>query len=315
MTFATLQLFFISAKSTDKAGLKTKPLFFDCIDQAILAKKKETIFERPIIKFRKVSKRLVSILRTFKPGKKENIRSELLRNPIYRLLICQVIFWIYFNYLIYFRLVSKGHTSKINTGFFEKYRCFYNTHLSCHPHIPYIWTKVIHFSGTFWILMVMLQIKYGLPKWNTNMIDFNLANKLKFYAKNFTPFIRELYVIVNFAANKTSLTVMHWLTINDVVFVMKNAKFRQVSIEKEKFGVKQPWLLKIIIGIVITLFFLLVVIGPLLPFSTFFQAHDVHEIIGSKVVIGVRSNLNIDLGLLFKSELMLESVELRKILY
>lgn len=296
----------------DKVGLKTKPLFFDCIDQAILAKKKETIFERPIIRFRKVAKRVIALLRTFKPRAPEKMSTELLRNPIFRLLICQMLFWCYLNYLIYFRLVSKGHTSKLNRGFFEKYKCFYNKNLSCHPSKSYFWTKVIQFSGTLWTMMGILQIKYGLPKWSSNIIEFNLLNKLKFYAKNFTPFIREIFVISRFAANKTSLTVMHWLTINDVVFVMQKAKFLQVSKEKQKFGVKQPWLLKIIIGIIITLFFLLVVIGPLLPFSNFFHAQDVHEIIASKVVIGVRSNTNIDLGLLFKSELMLESVALRK---
>lgn len=44
LTVASFQLFFLSAKSVDKVGLNNKPLFFDYIDQAILAKKKETIF-------------------------------------------------------------------------------------------------------------------------------------------------------------------------------------------------------------------------------------------------------------------------------
>lgn len=44
LTFGSFQLFFLSAKSVDKVGLNSKPLFFDYIDQAILAKKKETIF-------------------------------------------------------------------------------------------------------------------------------------------------------------------------------------------------------------------------------------------------------------------------------
>lgn len=312
LTFAAFQMFFISAKSTDKVGLKTKPLFFDYIDQAILAKKKETIFERPIIKLRKVIKRVISIRRTFRPVENSKITSEFLENPLFRLLICQILFWVYFNYLVYFRLVSKGHTSKLESNFLDMYKCFYQKDIKCHPRIQYFWTKVIQISGTFWMLMVMVQIKYGLPKWSTSIIEFNLFNKMKFFAKNFTPFIREIFVICNFAANKTSLPMMHWLTINDVIFLMTKAKFTQVSKEKQKFGVKQPWLVKTLISILTIFFFLLVVIGPLVPFSSVFHARDVHEIIGSQVLIGVRSNKNIDLGLLFKSELMLGSSDLSK---
>lgn len=77
----------------------------------------------------------------------------------------------------------------------------------------------------------MMQIKYGLPLWSTRIVEFNLVNKIKFYVSNFLPYFREIVVVCKFAANKTALNVMHWLTINDVSFMMKKAKFVQVTRE------------------------------------------------------------------------------------
>lgn len=82
-----------------------------------------------------------------------------------------------------------------------------------------------------WVLAAMMQIKYGLPLWSTRIVEFNLVNKIKFYVSNFLPYFREIVVVCKFAANKTALNVMHWLTINDVSFMMKKAKFVQVTRE------------------------------------------------------------------------------------
>lgn len=79
--------------------------------------------------------------------------------------------------------------------------------------------------STLWLLAGMLQIKYGLPLFKSKIVDFDLANKVKFIATGYLPFIREILVVCAFAANKTALTVMNWLTMNDVWFIMKNAKF------------------------------------------------------------------------------------------
>ena len=84
---------------------------------------------------------------------------------------------------------------------------------------------MIYLACTMWMLASMLQIKYGLSLWSTSIIEFNLANEIKFYVSNFLPYIREITVIASFAANKTALNVMHWLTINDIFFMMKSAKF------------------------------------------------------------------------------------------
>lgn len=148
--------------------------------------------------------------------------------------------------------------------------------------------------------------------WSTRIIEFNLVNKIKFYVSNFLPYLREIVVVSSFAANKTALNVMHWLTINDVCFMMKKAKFVQVARESQTFGVKQSSLFKTIIAIVNFFILLLVLIGPLVPFSDFLHGSLVHEITNTEITIGVTSNSGIDLGLLFKSELTLASEKLER---
>jgi len=70
--------------------------------------------------------------------------------------------------------------------------------------------------ATLWLLSGMLQIKYGLPLFKSNIVDFNLANQIKFIVTGYLPFIREILVVCAFAANKTALNVFNWLTMNDV---------------------------------------------------------------------------------------------------
>jgi hypothetical protein len=80
-------MFFLSAKSLDKVGLNNRPLFFDYIDQAILAKKKSTIFQRPLLKMRKTAKKIIAILRTFKVEKQKSVMKGMMQNPIMRMYI------------------------------------------------------------------------------------------------------------------------------------------------------------------------------------------------------------------------------------
>lgn len=238
LTIASFQLFFLSAKSVDNLGLTSKPLFFDYIDKAILAKKKETIFQRPLLKFRKASKKIIALIRTFTGEKKSSVMKGLMENPIMRLYILQMFFWVYINYLVFFILVEKGQTSQISHDFFKSYQCFYSKDDKCHPALQFYWTKIIQLMATLWLLAGMLQIKYGLPLFKSKIVDFDMANQIKFIVTGYMPFIREILVVCAFAANKTALNVMNWLTINDVWFIMKNAKFDQVSKDEQPFGVR-----------------------------------------------------------------------------
>lgn len=67
---------------------------------------------------------------------------------------------------------------------------------------------------------------------------------------------------------------------------------------------------KTIIAVVNFFILLLVLIGPLVPFADFLHGTSVHEITNTQLTIGVTSNSGIDLGLLFKSELTLNSEKL-----
>ena len=270
------------------------------------------IFQSPSYRFKRKARILLNLIKVFRPKGPKTIFGEVYSNPLYRLYICQIFFWVYLNILIYFRLIIKGHTDKRITGFLEKYKCFFQLSMNCHPREQYYWTKLIYFTSTLWLLILTIQIKIGLPKWTTTITKFDMVDKLKFYAILYTPFLREIIIVCRFAASKTSLNVFNWLTIDDITAMMVKAKFMQKARDQHTFDQKPSFVFKSIVSFVITLFLILVFIGPMLLFSNMFSASQVHDVYGAEVRVGVYSYQGIALGDLFSSKLMLESKTLGK---
>ena len=130
LTFACAIYFFISAKSMDKLGLKKRLLFYKYIDNIDNRKKKETIFERGILRFRKVARRYIALSRTFKP-EKINLNSQIFKMPMFRFYCLCLVLWAYAYYLTYFVMINNGHFDKTHDGFFDRYYCFYNFGEKC----------------------------------------------------------------------------------------------------------------------------------------------------------------------------------------
>jgi len=148
--------FFMADNSDDKIGMRKKPHFYQYIDEAILAKKKETIFEAPNQKLRRYVKKYMACPRTFKPEKKRNVYVTLLKMHIFRFYLTALVMWVYINILIHYYSVKNWHFDKNRTSFFDRYYCYHNSHDRCLPVESYWFSKVIYFAG---LLLNFMMVK------------------------------------------------------------------------------------------------------------------------------------------------------------
>lgn len=78
LMLGSMMYFYISGRQVDRKGLQKKPLAYKFINETLNSKKKETIFEGSLHRFRRFAKQIVAVMRTFKADKKKNIFISLL---------------------------------------------------------------------------------------------------------------------------------------------------------------------------------------------------------------------------------------------
>ena len=92
-----------------------------------------------------------------------------------------------------------------------------------------------------------------------------------------------------------------------MVNTLKSAKFRQKSREGQAFGKAPSRIIKTAFLVLCFIGILLVVEGPLLPFSSLFENSEVYEIKSSKVKINFLASGGMKLGTIFESNLMINT--------
>jgi len=306
---ACLIQFYLSAKSTDKIGLRKKPYFYKYIDEALISSQKETFFRGNQYKLRRLMRMIIDLIKAFKSEPKKKILFVLLKFPIYRFYLLAFIFWIYINLMAHYFLINNGHFSKTKQTFLEIYYCFHTFNIECHPTEQYYWTKAIYATSTLFILTLCYQIKLGIPVWKSLITNFDAIEKIQNIIMNAAPFVKEISVLLKFASTKTSITMFEWMTISDIYYVMKTTKFNQKQQDQSKFVAAAGYFLKIIFVIGIIIVTILTVVGPLLPFNSWGVENKVFKIESSRVEIGISTNKGVYLGNIFSSSMMLSSDE------
>jgi len=305
LVFICLVYFFISAKPADKLGLKRRLLFYKYIEIIEQRKKQETIFQKGVLRFRRVARRYIALSRTFKKDIMNRWR-VLFKIPMFRLYFICILFWIYTMYLVYYRMIDNGfYNKKLGKGFIM-YKCFY-FNSECFDYESFWRNKLVFATLLCWIIAMVYQLKFGLPLWRSLITEFTLAERLLFMCFDNLPFIKEISVLTKFASTRTSLLMWDWLSISDVYFQMKKAKFFQKSIEAMPFVPKSSKFLKGLLSIGVLVVTIAFFIGPMIPYSDIFENGGIYDIKGAQIKIDIVSNKAQILGTLFKSDLVLSS--------
>lgn len=304
IAFGCVQIYYMQRLSNDTAGMVGKKYFDNYLTKQKLSVNNESIIF-PIEKFRRVTKRIISIFKIFKPIVRDMLDYDA--NPMWRLYIVGICFWTYLSYMIYYVLIMKGHFDQTIKDTSEKYICFFNSNLDCHNKEAYLFVKILFFLFLIWMLVIVYQVKYGSQVWASSIIEFSPYNSLRFSIYGVLPFLREIMVVLSFATNKTALGLTQWFTIEDIKHTMTKAKFLIKNREHEKFGEAMGTGSKWVFKIAVIIAALLVVTGPMLPFSNLISRNDEYPILGASTKIDIVTNRGLSLTRLFHSDLMLNT--------
>lgn len=303
IAFGCVQIYYMQRLSNDTVGMIGKKYFINYLKKNELTVNNESVIF-PMEKFRKVTRRIINLFRVFRPAK-EDI-NDFKDNPMFKLYLVVCAFWVYISYLVYGRFVLKGHFDQTIKELHQIYLCNQLT-TQCHNPTAYTNMKILYFLFLMWMLVLVYQIKLGSQVWASSIMDFTPYNSLRFSIYGGIPFLREIMVVLSFATNKTALGLTQWFTIEDIKNTMTKAKFLVKNREAEKFGEAMSAVSKTVFKVAIFIVALLVVVGPMLPFSNLIERSDEYPIIGASVSIDILTNRGLSLTRMFNSQLILKT--------
>jgi hypothetical protein len=310
IAFGCVQLYYMQRMSNDTAGMVGKKYFDNYLTKQKLSVNNESIL-LPIEKYRRVTRRIISIFKVFKPVEKDKM--DYKENPMFKLYLVSLAFWAYLCYLLFYRVILKSHFDQTITQTTEKFVCFFNVKDDqCHNRGAYLNVKVLFLIFLIWMLVLVYQVKYGIEVWASSIIEFSPYNNIRFAVYGVLPFLREIMVVLSFATNHTALGLTQWFSIEDIKHTMTKAKFLIKKRETEKFGEPMSSFMKIIFLVLVFFVALFVMVGPMLPFSSLILKNDEYPILGASVKIDIVTNRGLSLTRLFNSDLMLKSGTITK---
>jgi hypothetical protein len=309
IAFGCVQIYYMQRLSNDAAGMVGKKYFDNYLTKQKLCINNEGVM-LPLEKFRRATRKIISIFKVFQPITQDD--NDFKDNPMFKLYLVTCAFWFYLSYLVYFRFIMKGHFDQTIVTVQQIYLCYFQSNQACHNSAAYPFIKVLYILFLMWMLVLVYQIKLGSQVWASSIIEHSPYNSLRFGVYGALPFLREIMVVLSFATNKTSLGLTQWFTIEDIKHTMTKAKFMIKAREAEKFGEAMSAVTKLIFRIGIIVIALLVVVGPMLPFSNLIDKTDEYPIIGASVSIEIVTNRGLSLTRLFDSQLMLTTGNIEK---
>ena len=99
------------------------------------------------------------------------------------------------------------------------------------------------------------------------------------------PFIFELRSIIDWTFTKTALDVFQWIKLAQVQADMYVAKCVNKQYMRHKLGQPQPFWKKLFIGFSLTLFVLILIIGPIIIFSGLNPSTNTDPITGGSIAV------------------------------
>ena len=253
--------------SNDKSGMLRLPILFDQLKRMKITFKSEVLFMKPIEKFRKGFRKLCSVFKLRK-SLKERI-NPLEDNPLRRKFFFLITFWVSIHFIVYMHMISMANTNQNETIIESISNFFSKPDLRNSKNWEII--RIFYFLCICYMYVNISQIHYGKEIFKSLVVDLTVKESLSHTVSDLTPFFREIGVVMDFLANKSSLQLRHKLRFNDITYNIRTAKKQEQVRNNTSFGKPPVTFMKFIVGLI--WFFLLVIIlfGPLLPFTSIFN--------------------------------------------
>jgi hypothetical protein len=188
------------------------------------------------------------------------------------------------HFLVFWYLPIRGNNNLNNIGFCEQSAL----NQQCNDFLYNNYLFFFYILYIFYYIFSALQIQYGLldtRKKSLLMRGDNLFNLIVFKTYKAIPFLYELKLTIDWSITPTSLDIFKWIkfeSVYDLVFMthctMRQEKFRDIG---EKIGIIE----KLSFGGIGFSLILLVLIGPLILFSTLNPQNSNNNVTGASVTV------------------------------
>lgn len=255
--------------SNDKSGLVRRPIIFDQLQRMKITFKSEVLFMKPIEKLRKAVKKIAAV---FKLRNSLKVRKDPIEgNPLKRKYYFLVGYWIIVHLLVYMHLIYIS-TKDQNMNLIESIVSFFNNP-NLRKNKEWAIIRIFYLLCICYMYVSISQIHYGKEAFSSLVVDMTLKENISNTLSDFTPFFREIGVVMDFLANKSSLQLRHKLRFNDVLYNIKDAKKQEIIRKQTSFGRMEPSFIKFVVGLVWFFLTVIILFGPLLPFTSIFNAN------------------------------------------
>lgn len=223
-------------------------------------------------------------------------------NPLSRKFFSLIIFWLLLHFLAYIHLVVLACQDP-NKSSWGALIAFYGEDPEEVYSYPWNCLRVFYLLSLGYVYIGVSQIHYGQEIFNSCVLNWNWLSNLTHTISDVVPFYREIGVIMDFLANKSSLQLRHKLTFNDVMYHFWTARKEEISRATTGYGYRPGISIKVFALIVWGFLAAVILFGPLLPFASAFNLNETVYIKDASMMVFFRDQSGNNIGTVFETQI------------
>jgi hypothetical protein len=285
--------------TSDKSGLVRKPFIFTEMEKMKISCFPKEESKSAVQKAKRAFKKLKILL-----AMRKNIEppSEIKENPLSRKFFSLLIFWLIVHFLAYIHLVVIGCQDP-NKSSWDALVEFYADDPTENIYYTWLSIRIFYLLSLCYIYIGVSQIHYGQEIFSSSVLNWNAVTSLTHTISDVVPFYREIGVIMDFLANKSSLNLRNKLTYNDVMYHFWTARKEEISRATTGYGYKPGAGIKISALALWGLMAVIILFGPLLPFTSIFNLSEPVYIKDASMEVYFRDNSGNYIGKVFETQI------------
>jgi hypothetical protein len=284
--------------SNDKSGVVRRPIMFTELDKMKIDCRQLDENKSPTQKAKRTLKKvnvIVSLQSATQPS------SSVDGNPLKRKFFSLCCFWVVLHYLVYVHLVTLARDDP-NKTWWEFIVSFYSENTSI-KNYAWVTIRIFYFLCLCYVYVGISQIHYGQEIFNSCVLRWGQIQNISHTVTDLIPFYREMGVLMDFLANKSSLQLINKISASDITHYFWTARKEEVNRTYTGYGYRPGAVVKISVCLLWSLITALIVFGPLLPFVSFFNFDNAVYIKDASMQIIFRDSSGNDIGRVFETQI------------
>lgn len=288
--------------SNDKSGVVRRPIMFTELDKMKIDCSRLEESKSSTEKAKRTLQK-VNVIVSLQSQTKSS--SSVKENPLRRKFFSLCCFWVVLHYMVYFHLVTLARDDP-NKTWWTFLVSFYSEQASV-KNYAWVAIRVFYFLCLCYVYVGISQIHYGQELFSSNVIKWGKIQQITHTVTDLIPFYREMGVLMDFLANKSSLQLRNKISASDITHYFWTSRIEEVNRTHTGYGYKPGSVVKLSVCLLWSIVTALLVFGPLLPFVSFFNFNNVVYIKDASMQINFRDSSGNNVGRVFETQINQQS--------